>query len=182
MFSRSIYLLICSLVLAGIVHITIVLLIPLFSKQDVAKKILGTLPNGGFHTLAKFPETNIKGQDPFFKSVVCKFDLTEDSYLIEASRFSEFWSASVYNANGQVVYSLNDKTAIRNQLRVLIVNSVQWAKLRKLQDPELEKSILVEMNSPDGFIVLRALVRDESFTGTADAFFNSAKCQTFQPS
>ena len=39
MFSRSIYLLICSLVLAGIVHITIVLLIPLFSKQDVAKKI-----------------------------------------------------------------------------------------------------------------------------------------------
>ena len=180
MIARIVYLLGCILTLAGLVHIVIVLLIPHYSEQDVAKRIRKTLPIGGFHSPEKFLSEEIKGQDPFFSSIACKFDLSENSYLVQADRYADFWSASVYNAGGRVLYSLNDKTAIRNQLRVLMVNSVQWARLRKLQHPELEKSIVVEMNSETGFVVLRALLRDDSFGKEATRFLASARCEPFE--
>lgn len=181
MISRSIYLIVCGCVLAAIIHITAVLMIPALGAKDAARQIIRSSPELSFKRLDETSAIKIATADPFFQTAVCRFKLDDGGIFISGDKIPAFWSAAVYNARGQVLYSLNDRTAIGNKLQILIVSPVQMAALRQLQPDEIETSIIVETSAQDGFVLLRSLVREDSLATESNAFINSARCSVYQP-
>lgn len=174
--SRLLYLTICSLILAGIVHIIIILLIPSLGSKDAAKQISSTFTTNKFHYINDGKRVGISNSDPFLKLSVCKFDLANSAIEIKGPKNKNFWSASVFDERGRVIYSLNDRTAIKNQLRMVIVNPIQMADIRQTQPEEVESSILVESQSLRGFVLLRALVPDSSWIAQSVDFLRNSEC------
>jgi uncharacterized membrane protein len=123
----------------------------------------------------------IADMDPFFAYGVCRFDITEEGVQITAPRIDTFWSATIVNEDGTVVYSLNNRTAIDTRLDLLLLNPVQILRLREVQPPEIENSIVVESDMKEGFIVLRVLRPDESWRGRAGSFLQGVKCAAYTP-
>jgi len=173
---RLIYLVCCGLLLAGIIHIIIILMIPTFGSKDAAKQISKQLITQKFHFIDNGKSLGISNTDPFLKLSVCKFDLTNTAIEIRGQDTKTFWSASVFDERGRVIYSMNDRTAIKNQLRMIIVNPIQMADIRQTQPEEVETSILVESQNLKGFVILRALVPDESWKSHSIGFLKSAQC------
>ncbi len=178
--TRFIYLGVCGILLAGIIHITIILLIPLLGERDAAKQIAKTLTTEKFHFIGDGSKVGISNIDPYMKLSICRFDLEKNAIEIKGPQIPTFWSASVFNERGRVIYSLNDRTAIKNQLQMVIVNPIQMADIRQSQPEEIETSILVESQSSKGFVLLRALISDESWQPQVLNFLEEAHCKAYE--
>lgn len=177
---RSAYLIVMGLLLAGLVHISIVLLIPKFGTQDAWAYLSGRTDLFTF-TKLKSSETGsaIAEVDPFFTYGVCRFDLEIDGLKMEGPKTGNFWSASVFDDDGVVVYSLNNRTAIDNKLDLLIVNSLQTLELRETQPDDIETSVVIEANIQKGFVIVRVLQPDESWESNSREFLSQINCKRY---
>jgi uncharacterized membrane protein len=169
------------LILAGLVHISIVLLIPQLGTRDAWAFLSGRTDLFAFTRLDP-SETGsaIAEVDPFFTYGVCRFDLQEAPLKMAGPITSSFWSASVFDDNGAVIYSLNNRTAIDNKLDLLIVNSLQTLELREAQPVDIEASVVIESNIEKGFVIIRVLEPDESWITDSDAFFSKIFCERYR--
>jgi len=176
---RAFYLVLCGVFLAGIIHIAIILLIPFVGSRDAAKQILTSGQMLNFEAIGENEKLKLAANDPYFKTSVCRFDLTQDGVQITGQQIPDFWSASVFDDRGRIVYSMNDRTAIKNRLQMVVVSPVQMADIRQAQPEEIETSIIVETTANKGFVILRALVRDQSLQEQAKAFLDTAECKAY---
>lgn len=177
--SRLWYLAICSLVLAAIVHICIIFLIPLFGEKDAARRIVNSSPLNQFKMLDSDQKIDLNNGDPFFQVATCKFDLSERGLAVTGNQTNIFWSASIFNSRGRVLYSLNESTAIRNKLNLILVNPIQMAGIRQIQPEGLEDSIVVETSETGGFVIVRVLLPDSSWKPSVDDFLASLSCSPY---
>jgi len=176
---RLLYIAVCSLLFAGIIHIVIIMLIPYVSSKDAARLIS---QNGKPNEVTVIGETGrikISERDPFFKLALCRYDLANAALQISAEKIDNFWSASVFSNNGNVLYSFNDRTAIANKLELLLVNSIQRADLLQTKPDELETSILVEVPSNQGFFLMRSLITDDSRLEVVNSFLENVSCEPY---
>lgn len=173
---------VCTLVLAGIVHIAIVLLIPVYGTRDAYAVLAGKTDEWAFAPLeteaAKSPLADV---DPFFAYGVCRFDLSADGTWITGKAIDSFWSATVLNADGTVLYSLNSRTSIGGQLSLVLLDPLQTLRLREAQPAEIENAIVVEAETTKGFIVVRALQPDASWRTEINKFMESVDCRRYRP-
>lgn len=179
MMKRLLYVVTCGLMLAIIVHISIILMIPVLSEKDAAKQISSQFAPGSFNLIRDGNSIGISNMDPYIKMSVCNFDLENNAVEIEGPPTNTFWSASVFDQRGRVIYSMNDRTAINGVLKVLIVNPIQMADIRQTQPEEIETAILVEASENKGFVLVRALVPDASWNDEINGFLNSSQCKTY---
>ena len=178
---RLIFALLTTLVMAAIVHIVIVLLIPQYGTRDAWAFLSGRTDLYSFTTLNQ-PERGsaISEVDPFFSYGVCRFDLNESGLKMDGQLAENFWSASVFDDDGTVVYSLNNRTAIDNKLDLLIVNPLQSLELRELQSDALETSVVIEARIRYGFVIIRIFQPDSSWTAKTKKFLNEIQCKPFE--
>ena len=179
---RSIYGAICALVLAGIVHIAIVLLIPVYGTRDAYAVLAGRSDEWSFTTLeSEADKTPIADVDPFFSYGTCRFDLAADGTWITGKAIDSFWSATVLNADGTVIYSLNSRTSIGGRLSLILLDPLQTLRLREAQPAEIENAIVVEAEATKGFIIVRALQPDASWQNEIADFMASIDCRRYRP-
>lgn len=178
MYMRALYILFCGLVLAGIIHIAIILLIPSVGTKDASDQLSQNYQPWEFVALSD-NNTKIADVDPFFRIGACRFDLSEAPLMVAGPPTDAFWSASVFDEDGQILYSLNKRTAIGSQLSMLVVNPVQMSNLRELQPQEMETSIIVEARKDKGFMVLRILSPDETWGPSTAGFLRGVTCIRF---
>jgi uncharacterized membrane protein len=178
---RIIYLSLCVIVLAGLVHVAIVLLIPVYGTRDAYALLSGQTEVLGFKPIPYGENGPLAEVDPFFAYGVCRFEIVEQGVAIRGPRIDSFWSATIVDENGSVVYSLNSRTAIDGRLDLLILNPIQILRLREIQPPEIENSIVVESEMKAGFAVLRVLRPDESWADRAKAFLDGITCSAYTP-
>lgn len=174
------YHLLIGLILAGIVHISIVLMIPNFATRNAWSNLVDTGAAWQFVRLnrEKRPADRLLAStDPQFQIAVCRFDLSQSPLLIRTSGILLFWSVAVFDQFGNNVYSLNDRTAIDQQLNLLVVNSVQMADLRQAPSTTVEQSIIFEATTDRGFVLVRALQPDPSWAPEVDRFLGQASCE-----
>jgi uncharacterized membrane protein len=179
---RIVYITVMGLVLAGLVHVAIVLLIPHYSTRDAWAFLSGKTDLYSFTRLN--PEETgsaISEVDPFFTYGVCRFDLDEVGVKMQGPLTANFWSASVFDDNGTVIYSLNNRTAIANLLDVVIVNPLQSLSLRESQRTDLEASVVIEASMQKGFVIVRVFEPDESWAAGSDEFFKQISCTRYRP-
>lgn len=171
-----------ALVIAGIVHIAVVLLVPANAQRDAWAKLTAAAPAGRFSTVAR-PDgrrsTPLPGLDPRFAVVACPFDLRDGPVSIAAGEGElsvPFWSVSVYDRLGRSVYSFNDRTAIDNRLDIVLATTPQRTRL--VEDPPAgtEDAVLVRIDIAEGFALLRAFAPDETWAPLAEGFVAGARC------
>jgi len=178
---RSIYVLALAFVLAGIVHILIILLIPNYAAKDAWTKLERVAGLWEFSIVAEPGGRNdtLPLVDPAFGTAACRYDLTEAPLLVSADGQLPFWSIAIFDRQGRNIYSFNDRTAIERQLSLLVVNPVQMAQIRKNPPPDTDKAVMVETDTSQGFVLIRALQEDRSWFPTVRRFLTTAKCERY---
>lgn len=178
---RSIYSLALAFILAGIVHILIILLIPSYAAKDAWTQLeritspwkftIVTRPGGQSRALAM--------ADPAFATAACRYELNEYPVRVTATGQLPFWSVAIFDRQGRNIYSFNDRTAIEQELSLLVVNPVHMAQIRKAPPSESEKAVLVESDVAQGFVLIRAFQQDESWAPDVNHFLANATCRQF---
>ena len=178
---RYLYLTVCGLVLAGIVHISIILLIPDYGSRDAWNIISSKTDMWVFRTFSRNDDiaSALEDTDPFLQLGACTFDLGEAGLQFTGAQSNKFWSLSVFDQDGKVLYSLNNRTAIDNKLDLVVLNAVQMNDLREAPPGEIERSVVVEADIEKGFVVLRQFRNDLETNNDIDAFMQQAKCKRF---
>ncbi len=179
---RAAYLVAVMLVVAGIVHISIVLLIPSYASRDAWSKLSEGAGQWSFNVIARPDQTKsaIPELDSALGVAACLFDLSEGPVRVEAEGDLPFWSVAVFDRRGQNIYSFNDRTAIERRLLMAVVSPTQRALLRKNPIEEFEQAVIIEADAPRGFILLRALQNDSSWNEKIERFLAEASCEKFE--
>ena len=179
---RGLYTIAVMLVVAGIVHVFIVILIPSYASQDAWSKLSNTAGEWSFNIIARPGQggSALPQLDSALGVAACLFDLDEGPVRVEAEGDLPFWSVAVFDRRGQNIYSFNDRTAIERRLLMVVVSPTQRALLRKNPIEEFEQAVVIEAEAPQGFILLRALNGDLSWTPAVERFLSAASCEKFE--
>ncbi len=166
------------LVGAGIVHVAILLMLPAFSERDAWSKLAGLSDTYRVVPVAGLPSQPavLQSSDPFFNAVACRFNLADGVAHLTAAGAVPFWSASVYDRNGQNVYSFNDRTATEGALDFVIATPLQMTEVRKDLPPNFKSSVFVEAEIDEGIVVIRSFIPDSSWKPAITAWLNSVSC------
>ena len=158
----------CGTVGSAIVHIVGVLGVPANATRtgyDVAGEL------GADGRFVPLPE-----DDPFLRSVVCRFPLGEP-VRIYAEGNVPMWSASMITEEGVNAYSVNDRVALGGSLDVVVLRAGDVADWRDVLSDEVE---LVPLSGEGGMAVLRAFVPDATWEPTVRRFLDEATCEPVQ--
>ena len=178
---RSFYFLSVAFVLAGIVHILIILLIPNFATKDAWTKLANIAGLWEFTIVSEPGGTDrvLPLVDTALGTAACRYDLDEAPVRVTAQGQLPFWSIAIFDRQGRNIYSFNDRTAIERQLSLLVINPVQMAQIRRNPPPDSDKAVLVETSGGQGFVLIRALQENPSWGPTVREFLTNAKCEPF---
>lgn len=176
--ARIVYAILVGLVGAGIVHISILFLLPSLTERD-AWAVLSE--STGFYTVTNISGANgapplIRSIDPAFEAVACRFDLEEGIAYVKGDGRVPFWSVSVYDRSGQNIFSFTDRTANDHRLDFAVLSPLQMVDVRKETPAIFQESIFVEANIGEGIIVVRAFVPDASRQPEVSRFLSSIEC------
>ena len=179
---RLTYLTMVAIILAGIIHILVVLLIPSYATKDAWAKLAAIGEPWSFSIISQpgMDRGLIPFADPAFGIAACRFDLSEAPLNVTANGNIPFWSVAIFDRQGQNIYSFNDRTAVERQLRLIVVDAVQMAQIRKNPTDEIEEAVLVESTARQGFILIRALQEDNSWAEDIQKFLKNARCERFE--
>lgn len=175
---RVLYAVVIGLFGAAIVHIVILMMLPQFSDRDAWSRLA---MSADLYRIVRIDaaagETPIvKSIDPLFYAAACRFDLSEGIVHVQSPGNSPFWSVSVYDREGQNIYSFNDRTAESRALDFVVLTSAQMIELRKALPEDLAKSIFVEAALNEGIVVVRGFVPDQSWRQSVAGFLDGIAC------
>ena len=175
--SRLLHALAVGLVGAGIVHIVVLLLVPVYSERD-AWSALSQQAN--FYRTVRLDPPGapplIGSLDPLIDAVACRFDLRDGVVRVHGEGQVPYWSISVHDRAGLNVYSFNDRSSPRGLFDFVVATPAQMIGLRNALPPELDDSIFIEADTAEGIVVVRAFVPDESWEPTITAWLRGVTC------
>ena len=179
--TRFVYATAVGLVGALLVHLAIVFLLPLLSEQAVFNKLAERVVLDRPAPL----ETLIDGEDasppvdmldPFFQTAICRFDLSRGGLLVRANGRLPFWSVSVFDSRADSFFSANDRITAGQRLDLAVLDAGQMRYARQNEPENLATAVIAAADSPQGFVVVRGFVPDESWRAVAAAFFDALQC------
>ncbi|KQW44339.1 MULTISPECIES: hypothetical protein [unclassified Ensifer] len=172
---------ILGLVGAALLHIIIVLVLPQFTGRDAYTRVLGLLEMDSFFSLTSTPgPTGLSNDDPYLRTAVCSFSITDGPARFLARGAIPFWSLAVFDSASNEVFSMNDHTAVNGRLDLVVATPIQLVELRKTPPEALAQSIMVEMKEEDGYAVLRAMAPLDSFEDQVRNFLAESRCEPFR--
>ena len=176
--NRIAHALLLGLVGAGIVHIAVLMLLPYYTERDAwallsrASDYYVTTPIGGSGATTPL----VRSVDPLFSAVACRFDLGDGVLHVSGQGNVPFWSMSVYDRNGQNIYSFNDRTAPDGRVNFVVLTPVQTIEVRKTLPERFVDSVFVEAGLSEGIVVVRAFVPDPTWKAAIDGFLAGVQC------
>ncbi len=173
------------LVGAAIVHIAIIFSIPLQAENDAWARLsrLGDLfsvvrienrrdPQAGASAAPAFAFI-----DPAFIDAACRFSLEDGPVRLTADDRTGFWTASVYARNGDNHYSINERVALEGALD-LFIGTREQLDLARVEGSEVpDQTVMVELPTTQGYVMVRSLVDSESERPFVDRFVRSITCR-----
>jgi uncharacterized membrane protein len=168
-----------TLCLAAVIHILVVLSIPANVLHSAYDKVAEHGPDRQFNLLPDIRpgEEALPDLDPAMKHAACRFQLADGPVLFDASIPVPFWSIGLFNAAGEAVYSLNNRTAGAERLSMLVLTTEQLSILRENPPENLEDLIVIETAEPiSGFALLRAYVPHPTRADSVDRALEAARC------
>lgn len=176
---RCIVLILACLIIAGIVHIGTIL----YASTEISKDFLEKTAQLGdpfaFYILARPISNNIilKGQDPNMTIGICRFSLAQKPLHIVANLGRFEWSMAVYNRQGFVYYSLNNRSVAVEQLNAIILKDSQINAIEQAAFSEQEEKLFISAPEEDGIVLLRLLTSSESERREIEQVIMTASCK-----
>lgn len=175
---RFVHAVILGLLGAGIIHVSILLLVPQFSERDAWSRLAMA---ADLYKVVRFDTQRgkalaVKSGDPLFYAAACRFDLNDGVVNIRSSGRPPFWSVSVYNRAGQNIYSFNDRAATDGALDFVVATPSQMVEIRKELGADYQQSIFVETALDEGIVVVRSFVPDDSWNKAVSNFLDTMSC------
>ncbi|SDT98763.1 DUF1254 domain-containing protein [Stappia sp. ES.058] len=179
--ARGAAIVLAGLFLGGIIHVAVVMSVPHFVPVTAYARVAGFGQDGVFNRL---PDTRAGAEplpmlDPMMLHAACRFDLAAGPLKIEAAMPPPFWSFALFNARGEAIYSLNDRTSGNDgKLDVLVITTEQLSVLREDPPPGLEDLIVIETVETLGYALLRSFDGDPMRRDIKEAALAQATCRT----
>lgn len=164
--------------LSGVIHIVAILAVPYFAEADGWSRLV---PHAGEDMFAELPagesaQGAVPGLDPLFVNGACRLDLASTPAGITVDARDRFWSAALYDPQGTIIFSLNDRTAAQGRLDMIVVNTEQNAQLRANPTIELELTIVAESRSDDLIVLLRLFAPTAATRADARRILQQSEC------
>lgn len=178
---RFLYAALVGIVGAVVVHLSIVLMLPHLSANDVWRQIATeTEPyeptrldrHGDGPDLAA-----ARSLDPLFAVISCRYDLTDGPFSVTASGGGNYWSVSVFDDHGRVLFSANDRIVATGDLDLVVAESAQMRQLKQNPRDEFANAIVTESLRDEGFVVLRMFRPDGTWEPAAEDFVRTVDCR-----
>ncbi|WP_208979158.1 DUF1254 domain-containing protein [Stappia stellulata] len=179
--ARGFALVLAGLFLGGIIHVAVVMSVPHFVPVTAYARAAAFGPDGVFNRL---PDSRPGAEplpmlDPMMLHAACRFDLDDGPLKIAAALPPPFWSFALFNARGEAIYSLNDRTSGNDgMLDVLVITTEQLSVLREDPPPGLEDLIVIETAETLGYALLRSFDGDPMRRDIKEAALAEASCRT----
>lgn len=170
------------LLVAGIVHLAIVLLMPFVTSSNAALRLAS---GASLHAMEQLQPVADGGEtlpfpfaDPALITAVCRFDLAEGPVSLKIPTGDSFLSVAVLTPTGRVAVALTDRAATRRLLDIVLVTAAQQRQLES-QDPDDEpvQELRLRLGNPKGMVVVRSLALREAEKQTISAQLGRATCQ-----
>lgn len=177
---RLVHALVLGLVGAGIIHIIVLLLVPVYSQRD-AWAILSEQAN--FYRTVRLdpPQATplIGSLDPLFDAVACRFDLQDGVMRLHGEGVVPYWSMSVHDRAGLSVFSVNDGSSPQGKLDFVVATPTQMIALRNAMPQELADAIFVEADIAEGIAVVRTFIPDPSWEPGVATWLGDINCTSY---
>ena len=175
--ARLIYALAVGLLGAGIVHIVVLLLVPVYSERDAWSALS---QHANFYRTVRLDPAGapplIGSLDPLIDAVACRFDLSDGVTQVYSEGPTPYWSVSIHERTGLNIYSLNDSSSSQGRFDFVIATPTQMIALRNAMPQELEDSVFIEADTTEGIVVVRTFAPDETWEPAASAWLGSINC------
>jgi uncharacterized membrane protein len=164
--------------LAGAIHIVAILLVPYLAEQNGWSRLVDHAGEDAFAELpaAGSEQERVPGLDPLFVNGACRLNLDEAPAGITVDARDRFWSVALYDPQGTIVFSLNDRTAVQGRLDMIVVNPAQNERLREAPTIEVESTIIAESPSDDLVAILRLYAPTRPVREDARRIMAEAEC------
>lgn len=140
--------LLAGLILGGIIHLSVILLVPSFAERDAWSRLAGIAPDQAF--VALDPDDNELGRalqlDPALNYGICQFDLARGPIFIDGSLPHSFWSVAIAARDGRVIYSTTSRAGSGDNIKIGVFNPVQ-SRLLAEEGLEIGQGFLI-VNAP----------------------------------
>lgn len=176
--SRFVFLTIVGLVGAAIVHLAIIFLLPQLGTRTAARVVQAERLTSSVQNLDLLAERGVLQADlvPYLRHAGCRFDLDEGVFRMTGSGRLRFWSLSVHDLSGRVLFSADDSSATGRRLDLAVANPLEFRRLNRDAPEALVDSILADFPDREGYVVVRMYVPDESWEPLAEEFRQSIQC------
>lgn len=178
------FVLILSLVLAGIVHISAVLALPWLAPLNAAARLEKLAP---INTLVVLPTASPAQQvlplmAPDIRYAVCRFDIADGPVRLKANVLDDPWSIAFYDLQGDNFYTLRGNDMRRMDASLVIARAEDRIPEASADAPEGQDQIIV-VTSPvsAGIVMIRAPLPGPSYAERTEAALFKAECGRYQP-
>lgn len=168
-----------ALVLAGIVHLTTVLLLPRMATQDAYARVSAIAPvNAVIPIPAPTPEKALMPfMDPAFQVSVCRYDLSRGALKFSVPISQAYTSVSFYTRSDVAYYAINDRAAGRRVIELDLMTAAQRAALPENEEITAADRLIVTSPTSTGLIVIRALAPEAGWVPAVRTALASAQCR-----
>lgn len=174
----------CGLVLAGLVHIAVVLAIPGLSEADALSRARTGRNLGhpmAVHTLATGEdpapaEAWLPIPDPAVAVGVCAYDLADGPMRVSARAGALMLSLAVHGRRG-AFYAVTDQAAVRGALDLVILTRAQYDEALANEDEnDVSRDVRIVATEAEGYVVVRVIAALPSQRPGANAAVQAVSC------
>lgn len=165
------------LLLAGIVHISTVLMIPRLAERDAYALLGGS--TGGMALLPDWSEKqSIPFQDPAAVMASCRYDLDRGPTRVRYAAGENLVTLSFHDRTGRIFYSTTDRAGLRGRIDVLLLDAQQLDAL-EATDPEDQTPQELRLVPPTraGFVLARSIAERPSAKPVAMKAAQTVSCR-----
>lgn len=168
---------VATLFLAGGVHICAILLVPILAGSDGWALLEAFAGEEEFSEIpADDSGSDLLDLDPLFHNGACRLRLDDAPAAITTEAHDRLWSLALYDPQGMIVFSLNDRTAVDGRLDMLVVSEAQNAALRRAPPAISDQRVVVESPSTDLIALLRLFAPTERARAEARRVMGESEC------
>jgi uncharacterized membrane protein len=149
--------LLAGLILGGIIHLSVILLVPTFAERDAWSRLASIAPDQAVIALdhADSDLSRALQLDPALNYGICQFDLARGPVFIDGKLPHSFWSIAVAARDGRVIYSTTSRAGSGDEIKLGVFNPAQ-SRLLAEEGLDIGQGFLI-VNAPTN--QLTAIVR-----------------------
>lgn len=155
--SRLLFWIFGGAVLGGLIHLVVILTLPDAAVRDVWHRLEAMTPLEATLVLDDIApgEVNPLGLDPALLYGICRLELGDGPGIVNGELPLAFWSVSVFNRDGHVIYATTNRSGSGDLLDMGLFNPAQTRLLAEQRFEIDEGLLIVESQGNSVAVVVR---------------------------